>query len=234
MKRYAFFVEGLTEQIFLEKLLVEIFNLNTIVIDTKKIRGGSKNPISITQIGTTNVSNDNAYYILIYDCGGDSSIRSYIEDQRNNLLNSGYIKIFGIRDVYPDFIRSEIHNLEFGLYFGLPQRDLPTKFILSVMEIEAWFLAEEKHYTQIDSRLTSEFIKNNYPFDPANDNAELRDEPATDLNNIYQLVGKRYKKEKLLIERTLNSLDYDNIYLTVCRRTNQLNKLIKEINLFFS
>lgn len=234
MKRYAFFVEGLTEQLFLEKLLTEIFGRNNIIIETKKIRGGSKIPTSITTISTPIVCNNKGYYILIYDCGGDTSIRSYIEDQRNSLLQSGYIKIFGIRDVYPEFIRSEIQQLEYGLYFKLPQKDLPTKFILSVMEIEAWFLAEENHYATIDPKLTTEFIKNNYHFDPSNFNTELRDEPANDLDNIYQLVGKRYKKEGHLIARTINSLDYENIYLFVNTRIKHLNELITEINLFFN
>lgn len=234
MKRYAFFVEGLTEQLFIEKLLTEIFGKNKINIETKKIKGGTKTPISITTISTTTIFNNKDYYILIYDCGGDSSIRSYIEDQRNSLLQAGYIKILGMRDVFPDFDRTEIKALQYGLYFKLPQKDLPTKFILSVMEIEAWFLAEENHYATIDSKLTNDFIKDNYSFDPSIYNTELLDEPANDLSQIYQLVGKNYTKENRRIKRTINSLDYDNIYLNVGDRINALNELLTEINSFFN
>lgn len=234
MKRYAFFVEGYTEQLFLEKLLTAIFGNNNIEIENKKIGGGKKNPISITTISTPTNSDKKDYYVLIYDCGGDSSIRSYIEDQRASLIKTGYIKIFGIRDVFPDFARSEINKLQKGLYFKLPQKGLPIKFILSIMEIEAWFLAEENHYAKIDSKLTIDYIKNNYSFDPSNYNTELRDEPTNDLRKIYQLAGKNYTKTKSNIDRTINSIDYDNVYINVCVRVNALNVLITEINSFFN
>jgi len=234
MKKYAFFVEGYTERLFLEKLLTEIFGSNKIKIETKKISGGRRIPVSITTLSTSSNSKKKDYYILIYDCGGDSSIRSYIGDQRASLIKTGYIKIFGIRDVYPDFDRSEIIKLRNGLYFKLPQKDLPTKFILSIMEIEAWFLAEENHYATIDSKLTIDYIKNNYCFDPSIYNTELRDEPTNDLIKIYQLVGKSYTKTKSHIDRTINSLDYDNVYLNVRNRVNALNELVTEIDSFFN
>lgn len=234
MKRYAFFVEGLTEQLFLESLLKEIFGKNNVVIETKNIRGGRRIPISITTIRTPLNYTNIGYYILIYDCGGDNAIRSYIQEQRNSLLNAGYLKIIGVRDVFPNFNRSEINKLRYGLYFKLPQRLLPTKFILSIMEIEAWFLAEEKHFQNIDSKLTNDFIKNNYLFEPSKYDTELRDEPASDLHNIYRLAGKSYKKEKVQIERTINSLDYDNLYVNVGVRIKALNELITEINSFFN
>jgi len=234
MKKYAFFVEGYTERLFLEKLLTEIFGSNKIKIETKKISGGRRIPVSITTLSTSSNSEKKDYYILIYDCGGDSSIRSYIGDQRASLIKTGYIKIFGIRDVYPDFDRSEIIKLRNGLYFKLPQKDLPTKFILSIMEIEAWFLAEENHYATIDSKLTIDYIKNNYCFDPSIYNTELRDEPTNDLIKIYQLVGKSYTKTKSHIDRTINSLDYDNVYLNVRNRVNALNELVTEIDSFFN
>ena len=115
MKKIAFFVEGLTEQLFIEKLLSEVFDNKKIAIEVKKIRGGTKIPISITAISTPTVSQNTNYYILIYDCGGDSNIRSYIQDRRENLIKSGYKKVIGIRDVYPDFSRNEIHKLLYGL-----------------------------------------------------------------------------------------------------------------------
>jgi hypothetical protein len=234
MKRYAFFVEGITELLFLEKLLTEIFGQKKIVIDKRQIRGGSKNPISITTISTQGNIVNSSYYILIYDCGGDKSIRSYIQDQRNSLLKSGYSKLFGIRDVFPDFDRSEINDLRNGLNFGLPQKGLPTKFILSIMEIEAWFLAEENHFKNIDQKLTCDYIKNNYLFDPSNYDTEQRDNPASDLDKIYKLVGKSYRKEISIISRTINSIEYDNLYFNVINRVAALKDLITEINLFFN
>lgn len=233
MVRVAFFVEGLTERLFVEQLLVEVFGVKDIAVDVKKIIGGSSIPIAISEISSSEINKETRYYVLIFDCGGDSNIKSYILDQRNSLLKTGFSKIIGIRDVYPDFERNEIHDLEYGLYFKLPQKDLPTKFILSIMEIEAWFLAEENHYREIDEKLTLKLIENNIGFNPSEYNTELRDEPANDLNEIYELVGKSYLKEKSLIETTVNALDYGNVYLEVNTRIASLNELIEEINQTF-
>ena len=42
MKKLAIFVEGLTEEIFVEKLLLEIASLNSIVFTIKRFSGGNK------------------------------------------------------------------------------------------------------------------------------------------------------------------------------------------------
>lgn len=230
MKKIAFFVEGQTEQLFIEKLLSEVFDYKKIAIEVKKIRGGKKVPISITAIVSPTVSSETSYYVLIYDCGGDSNIRSYIQDQRESLINSGYKKIIGIRDVYPDFKREEIHRLLYGLNFKLPQKDLSIKFILSVMEIESWFLAEQNHYLKINTTLTPEFILTNAKFNPSTFDTELIDEPALKLNEVYMLAGEKYKKENAIISRTINSIDYANLYFEVHKRISSLNELIEEIN----
>jgi len=231
--RIAFFVEGLTEQLFLEKLLLEVFGNKDIAVNVKKIKGGTSIPIAISEISSMEVTEETKYYVLIFDCGGDSNVKSYILDQRNSLLKTGYSKIIGIRDVYPDFERHEIHDLIYGLKYQLPQKDLPTKFVLSVMEIEAWFLAEETHYKRIDEKLTMEYIEENIGFNPSTYNTELRDAPSNDLNQIYGLVGKEYVKEKTSLETTVNALDYGSIYFDVNTRITSLKELIDEINQIF-
>lgn len=229
MKRIAFFVEGLTEQLFIEKLLNEIFDQKKIAIEVKKIKGGKRIPIALTTISTPIISQTTNYYILIYDCGGDGNIRSYIMDQRAGLLKAGYSKIIGIRDVYPDFSRSDIHKLQYGLNFKLPQKDLQTKFILSIMEIESWFLADENHYPNINSVLTRDFISQNSGFDPSTYNTQLFNEPANKLNEVYNLVGDSYVKENSVITRTVESLDYANLYFEVHKRISSFKELIDEI-----
>lgn len=233
MKRVAFFVEGLSEQLFLEKLLLEIFSRNKIVVDCRKISGGSRIPVTITQISTPTLTVDREYYVLIYDCGGDANVGSYIRDQRESLKNHGYIKIVGIRDVYPQFTRSEIPRLLRSIHHGIPQKDIPVKFILSIMEIESWFLAEETHYPKINSSLTLSLIQSNKGFNPDSYDTQLFDMPAIKLNEVYQLVGMRYLKENSNISRTINAMDFANIYFEVQKRITSLKELINEINLMF-
>lgn len=231
MKRIAFFVEGLSEQLFLEKLLLEVFSCNKIAVESRKMRGGTRVPVTITQITTPTPTVNTEYYILIYDCGGDSNVGSYIRDQRESLKNHGYIKIIGIRDVYPAFTRSEIPRLIRSIHFGIPQKDLPVKFILSIMEIESWFLAEETHYAKINASLSVSLIQSNLGFNPASYDTQLFDMPAIKLNEVYQLVSMRYSKESASISRTINALDFANIYFEVHKRISSLKELIDEINL---
>ncbi len=231
MKRIAFFVEGLTEQLFLIKFIEEAYGKTRIAITSTKGMGGNKHSISFTTIQATSITSKTEYYILINDCGGDGNLKSYIIDQRNNLLNKHYSKIIGIRDVYPSFSRADINKLKYGLYYGLPQTDIRTDFILSVMEIEAWFLSEHTHFNRIDGSLNAERINSALSFHPENEDMEQRENPARDLHNSYQIVGKAYGKERIRVERTINSLDFSHLYFNP--KPSSLQILKKELDLFF-
>lgn len=233
LTKIAFFVEGYTEQEFLKRLLIEVFDNKKIGIEIKEIKGGSKTGISYTSIVTPTITETTQYYVLIYNCGGDKSIKSYILDRRNSLIQAGYKKIVGLRDVFPDCKREEIERFMYGLYFRLPQKDITISFILSTMEVESWFIADENHFSKIDDRLTSEKIESDFGFNPTYYNTELIDNPASTLKAIYQTVGKTYKKEKDIINRTVESLDYCNLYLNVNTRIPSFKTLTDEINLIF-
>lgn len=177
LERIAFFVEGLSEQLFIEKLLTEILGQKNISIEKRKMKGGSKMSISIIKIGAPSISPTADYFFMIIDCSGETTIATYIRNQRDSLLSKGYSAIFGLLDVRPNWSRNEIPKLRKMLYYKLPQKDIETKFILSVMEIESWFLAEEKHFKNIHPDLDVETIKKRNNFDPLS-NTELVDEPA--------------------------------------------------------
>jgi hypothetical protein len=173
------------------------------------------------------------YYVLIYNCNGDGAIRSYIEENREGLIREGYEKVIGLRDIYPDFNRSEINDLLMGLNYKLPQKDLPIKFVLSIMEVEGWFLADENHYSIIDSKLSIQNILKQFNFDPSIFDTQLIDEPAIILASIYKLVGKNYKKTAKSIDRTINALDIANLYFNVQNRNSSLKELISEFETVF-
>ncbi|NPD47599.1 DUF4276 family protein [Lentimicrobium sp. S6] len=231
--KIAFFVEGLTEQEFVKKLLAEVFGEKDIMFEIKAIMGSPKTKITLTSIESPIIDGEKRYYILIYNCGGDSSIKSYILDQRNGLIKSGYSKIIGLRDVYPDVERQNTHRLLTGLNYKLPQKDIPISFVLSIMEIESWFIAEENHFQNIDAGLTPVFIETHFGFNPSTYNTELIDEPAKMLNDVYQLVGKSYRKKNASITRTINAMDYHNIYFNTHNRISSIGQLIGEIEEIF-
>jgi hypothetical protein len=237
MKKIAFFVEGQTEQLFINKLLIEIAGQKNIAIDLRQWRGGSSTPkqeIFIPQTLSYTNPQSPLYEALIYDCGGDDKVKSDILDQITNLASNGYEEIIGIRDLFP---LTDLSRLERGLQFIPPNsRPLPIPFqiIVAVNEIEAWFLAEWSHFECIDSRLTSHFIRSNVPFDPYIDDMTLRVNPAEDLNTIYQLVGKSYRKRKNQVERTVNCLDYANLYVNIKNSISKLNDLVSKIDNFLA
>lgn len=230
MKKIAIFVEGQTEQFFINKLLIEIAGLKNIVVTLKKYKGKGKPTEEIfpkTQVQPTNPQHS----VLIYDCGGDESVKSRITEEYQGLVNEGYQEVIGIRDLFP---LPDLKKLEKRLVIGLPQK---ASIIIAVNEIEAWFLSEGNHFQCIDTRLTSEFINSsrlNLGFDPYGDDMTLQAQPSKDLKAIYQLVGKTYSKKKDHVERTVECLDYANIYLHLRYKISKLNDLVIKIDSFLT
>lgn len=232
LRKIAFFVEGYTEQQFIKKLLEELFDQRKIAIEIKSIRGGNRVATSYSTILSADKTDQTQFYILIYNCNGDNAIKSNILEQRLNLIEAGYCKIVGLRDVYP-ISKSDIFKLRSGLTYGIPQKDLPISFVLSVMEIEGWFLAEETHFQKINNLLTVDVIRRDFGIDLSSANTEDILEAAILLKRIYQTVGMSYRKEASSIDRTINALDFTNIYLNVRSRNKSLDTIITECELLF-
>lgn len=154
-------------------------------------------------------------------------------NQRQSLINQGYERIIGIRDVYP-IDRADIPKLKSGLYYKLPQKDAPIDIILSVMEIETWFISESTHFPKIDRRLNVASIVASLGFNPETDDMEQRDNPAKDLHDCYQIVGKTYAKKNLaILSRTIDALDYGDLYLSLPNRIPSLLEFKTHLDNFF-
>lgn len=227
MKKLAIFVEGQTEQIFVRKLLEEIAGEKNI-----KINIMAKDPRQIERISMTNLANNSIqYYVLIYNCCNDEALVGYISDEYTKLINDGYSKIIGLRDVYPNFTFSQIDELERRLNFSLRGKNF-AKVILAVMEIEAWFLSEWKHFAKISPSLTPTTIYEKLGFNPQTDDMEERPHPAEDLNQVYQLVGRSYQKRRKQTETIALNLDYEFLYLELVEKVHRLREFVDHINTF--
>ena len=230
MKKLAIFVEGQTEQIFVGKLLEEIAGQKNIRINIR-----AKDPKQIGRITSINMSDMTnhsiQYYVLIYNCCNDDALVSDISEQYASLVNDGYNKIIGLRDVYPKFAISEIDKLERGLKFSLRGKDF-AKVVLAVMETEAWFLSEWKHFEKISPILTPAKIHEKLGFNPQTDDMEERPNPAEDLNRVYQLAGRSYQKRRKQTETIVSSLDYDFLYLELVEKVHRLGEFVSHINTF--
>jgi hypothetical protein len=233
MKKLAIFVEGLTELIFVKKLLIEIAGGKNICIKeiTPRATIGKSTGLNALN-GSSSVSNEH-YFILIRDCGCDERVSSDIRETCEKLYKANYEKVLGLRDAYPT---TDISKLKRHVMYEIPTKYLQVHIILSIMEIEAWFLAETSHFSRIDPSLTKDVVKQILCFDPDSEDVETRPHPSDDLHTVYQRVGLSYPKRKRtpIIERTTTALDYSNIYLVLKDRVHQLGEFIDQIDSFLT
>lgn len=230
MDRLAVFVEGYTESVFVERLFEEIAGRCNVLIEKREIRGGSTVKRTMKLVEAAKPATGQKYFVLILDCGGDSLVKTRILEEHKNLTQKGYVKIIGIRDVRPDFSRKEIPKLEANLPKYIKTSFIPVEFILAIMEIEAWFLAESSHFPKIDPSITLNKIKEALGFDPENDVMEERLAPAEDLNNCYAIGGKTYMKH--LAQDTVNALDIVRMYVEFRSKCKYFERLVNSIELF--
>lgn len=240
MKKIAFYVEGQTEQFFINKLLIEIAGQKNIQIELQQFRGYGK-PTKIIYPKTTAQPQNPQHYALIFDCVGDGGVKTRILQDFTSLFAQGHSEIIGLLDLYP---RTDLGKFENELINGThrngrvitPPLPINTSIIVAVREIEDWFLAEGNHFSCIDIKLTSKLINSSaLGFNPFTDDLTTRNNSAADdLKSIYNLVTKSYNKRKEKVERTVECLDYANIYLTIKSRITQLNDLINKIDTFLT
>lgn len=224
-KKLAIFVEGQTEAIFTKKLLEEVAGKKNIILSVVNASN-----LAIFQ-GYPKSGNAIKYFVLVVDCGNDESVKSRILDNRESLIRSGYSLILGLRDLYPR-PRQDLPRVEMALRTGVPTKGIDIEICLAVMETEAWFVQECKHYIKIDPSLSAEAISNATGFNPETDDAELLNHPADTLKAIYRLAKKTYKKKRWHVERTVNALDYDNLYSVVRMRMPRLGHFLDCIDNF--
>lgn len=231
MKRIAFFVEGATECFFIERLLNEVAGRNQIAIEMSSIQGGSSVPKRINQVKAASLSDETKFFALIYDCQGDHQVGSRILEEYRNLQSTGYSTIVGIRDVYPNFARSDTAKLEQGLQKYLPNKDLPVLLILGVMEIEAWFIAETTHFKRISHNLNDATVNESLGLNAATDDISSIEMAANALKAIYLTAGEDYAKPGL---NTLAAIDFAEIYLNTSSRFPHLALLVEKLDDFFA
>jgi hypothetical protein len=200
-KRLAIFVEGQTEQIFVERLVREIAKEDDIDLHTKTL--SSNRFLSLATLPSTT----KPFFVLLYNCENDEKVKSVILEQLPMLRTKNYQAVIGLRDLHPRALK-DLPGLKQGLAYGLPTLNPPCEIFIAVMETEAWFLQEKEHYAKIDPRLDYKTFKLKFGFDPSIDSAEALSGPPDLLKRIYRSVGKTYKKKRFHVQRTVDALDF--------------------------
>jgi len=233
MRKLAIFVEGLTEQILVRHLLQAVLDQNRIAIQTVKITGGHNVRMSFTVMRAAHVERQTDYYIMVYDCGGETNVKGYLMAHRDKLVSSGYTMILGLRDAYPNFQRDEIPKLRRGLNYRLPQKKAATHIYLAVMETEAWFLGEYKHLKKVNAKLSPQYIEKRLGFNPRTENMEERNHPSDDMKAAYQLVGHDYTKKKDRLNAVVRKLDFNHFTHGLAEKMPSLGSFIEGLRKFF-
>ena len=232
MDKLAVFVEGQTEQIFTARLIEKIAGEKNVCIVKHEVRGGQNPNYRILE--ALAAPEGRKYFVLIVDCVGDNRVKSKITDNYQSLVSNGYQAIIGIRDVYPDVAYHDIAKLRRGFDYKVKTKPIQVVFILGVMEIETWFITEHTHFQKMDARLTMARIRGALGFDPSVDDIQLRPKPSDDLHSIYQLAGMAYTKSKARVQRTVDKLDYERIYLELGDKLPDLLNFVNAIDNFLS
>lgn len=119
MKKLALFVEGYTELAFAEKFIEDLAGKHNITFQTEFYSSTEKNKRVIRVTKKAIIDNSPKYFVLIRDCRGDKSVKSFIRENCQGIASQGFGKILGIRDVYPE-IASKIPELRKHMKHGSP------------------------------------------------------------------------------------------------------------------
>jgi hypothetical protein len=234
MKKLAMFVEGRTERVFVERLIRLMVDLKRLRIAVFRASGGNKTPRRIKLVHQTPPGPEQEYYIQIVESQNDERVGSDVRENYEGLVRASFSMIIAIRDVYPRHTFAQVPALRSAVRYRVKTKPIDPTFVLSVMEIEAWFLAEHSHFSKLHAGLTLERIKATFGFDPSADDMQTRPCPHQDLHQIYQLEGLRYEKSARHLERTVRHLDYTRVYLELVQCYPDLKTLVNALDSFFT
>lgn len=237
MKKMCIYVEGQTELYFVEKLVKEIANKNSVSIQLMNLSGGGKRsniPENIT-ILKSDIKSNTGYYVQIINCQSDNRVQSKINETYKDMRDKGFSKVLGLRDLYPLGI-DKLDAIKKLSIINASNLIITVKTIIAVFEIETWFLSEYSFFNKIDSKLSLNSIKS-LGFDLENDllDSDLKyHHSAAVLNKIYKSVQRSYDKNKQKSEKIIESIDYDILYCESRYKLKALNEFICEIDDFFN
>jgi len=215
VRQFAIFTEGLTEQVFVRQILLKVVDNSKLKFVCMKLAAsGNETPVPWDYSAP-----EPELYFLILDCGGDGKVLSAIGEREKRLIDKGYEKIIGIRDMYSKeycerspkiidstVIASLIRNWNRTIR-EMANADRIT-FHISIMEVEAWFLAMYNLFHKIDSRLSLDFIETNLGFNLQTDDPEKKFyKPSNQVKDIMRLCGRRYTKKRAEVEAITSRME---------------------------
>jgi len=182
------------------------------------------------EIGVRGAPPENANIsVLLVNCACDGKVLSAIEERARKLLNVGYDRILGLRDLHPR-PSNELDEIDKLTANRLASMPLPCKIVIAVREIEAWFLADTEHFGRYNALLTPAFIQQKIGINISQLDVEQILHPAGLLGKIYGLVGGMYDKKLREAHRVISTLNYEYLYLEAPDNVPALKKFVEELD----
>lgn len=236
MKKLAVFVEGLTECLFVERLVRSMIDETRVKLEVRRGSGGSRRnkPRQLDIVRRDPDGPFQTHFILIVMSEQDERVATDVNDRYPTLVAENFAAIVAIRDVAPDVARTDVPKLRAALAKPWRHMALAPRFILAVMEVEAWFLREHRHFPRIHASIDCERIADEFEFDPRTDDMQQRDKPSDDLKNVYWLETIHYDKSRSIVERLMNALCFDHIRGEVADSFEDLRRLVGTLEEFLA
>jgi hypothetical protein len=206
MIKTAIFLEGQTELIFTRELILKFFEWQGIWVECYSLF----NDQDRNRVDYSYKDPNATCFFEILNIGNDNKVLSSILKRENYLLNQGFDKIIGLRDMYSKDYREVVQNATIDLainqkFIAAHQQTIDQKaeepdrinFHFAIMELEAWLLGIEdlfqRHNHTLDcKKIETECQVNLSQIDPE---ATIF-HPSTLINSIMEIVGDGYDKKK--------------------------------------
>jgi hypothetical protein len=219
MRKIAIFAEGQSEQIFVRHFLALTLGWEKISFNCFRLRA---NRMLRARFDYPNEHAE--FHFMIVNVANDERVLSFIKDTEVTLLQKGYEKIIGLRDMYSEeykkrspgrinqnvtrvFIENADKTIE---QMSEPDR---IKMLFAIMELEAWFLGMYNVFERLNPELTVGYIErelghNLSAIDPQTEFFR----PADIVNDIFSLISGRYKKSYGEIESICSKIEINDFH----------------------
>lgn len=231
MIKVAIFTEGQTEQLFTCEAIKQLAGSTKYYVTNQRKNGKGDKLIKI-DLGSQGDEEDHEIFFQILNCESDNQVLSTIREEYETLVAANFQHIIGVRDLYP-LSRNSLERLAANIGKFSPKGIIQPLILVSIMEVEAWFIAENNHFQKIDASLTAQSVKQKSGID-ISVNSETFDHPSETLGQIYQLAGKSYGKSKAEVLETVSALDMREYDGTSGDRAETVRPLLERIKQIFA
>ena len=219
--KIAVFVEGFTGLSFVRELILKSCNYTNVQIKCSLLHSGQLQSIRYSFPENCLLDGNRNYHLIC--CQGDA-ILSKIKPRKKYLIESGFTKIVGLRDIYSSEYKeysngtidldliSEMTTAQNNILNIVLNGEIEGEIAFSQMEIECWYLAIKGFFLKKDIDLSEEIIKEIISmYGDYNDIENTVYKPSTCLETIFLKVDDIYTKKQEQAETLASYLDTELI-----------------------